>query len=55
LAGSLQTRLSRLHLACQPTAVLQLDEAAISNGVVWSVAIVKEAQAPHMPTPVAEV
>ena len=54
--GSIQTWLSRLHLARQPTApVLQIDEAAGGDGFALSVAVADEAQALHPPTPLATV
>ena len=54
--GSIQTWLSRLHLARQPTApVLQIDEAAGGDGFALSVAVADEAQALHKPTPLATV
>ena len=57
--GSIQTWLSRLHLARQPTApVLQIDEAAESaqgDDFALSVAVADEAQALHKPTPLATV
>jgi len=54
--GSIQTWLSRLHLARQPVApVLQIDEAADGDGFALSVAVADEAQALHKPTPLATV
>jgi len=54
--GSIQTWLSRLHLARQPTApVLQVDEAASGDGFALSIAVADEAQPLHKPTPLATV
>ena len=57
--GSIQTWLSRLHLARQPAApVLQLDESvgvAGGDGFALSIAVADEAQALHKPTPLATV
>ena len=54
--GSIQSWLSRLHLARQPTApVLQIEEAAVGDGFALSVAVADEAQALHPPTPLATV
>ena len=57
--GSIQTWLSRLHLARQPMApVLQLGEAAGvagGDGFALSIAVADEAQALHKPTPLATV
>jgi hypothetical protein len=54
--GSIQTWLSRLHLARQPMApVLQLDEAASGDGFALSIAVADEAQTLHKPTPLAKV
>jgi uncharacterized Zn finger protein len=54
--GSIQTWLSRLHLARQPTApVLQLDESESGDGFALSIAVADEAQPLRQPTPLATV
>ena len=54
--GSIQTWLSRLHLARQPTApVLQIDEANQGDGFALSIAVADELQSLHQPTPLATV
>ena len=54
--GSIQTWLSRLHLARQPMVpVLQLDELEGGAGFALSIAVADEAQTLHKPTPLATV
>ena len=54
--GSIQSWLSRLHLARQPIApVLQLDESASGDGFALSIAVADESQSLHKPTPLATV
>jgi uncharacterized Zn finger protein len=54
--GSIQTWLSRLHLARQPMVpVLQLDESDGGEGFELSIAVAEEAQTLNKPTPLATV